>query len=147
MRSTRSMVKKLLLVILITCGLVTNGLAFDLTQHHSEEIPKASDVFSNTWVTEAEKQFAAKHPNGARDITIAAGAIWILFIIYGIWCTGRTAGSHPFPRGRIQNGSAHNRFKLSLISRWGGALAIPMMVLRQIPPPVLSTCRRPSPVA
>jgi hypothetical protein len=114
------MVTTLLLVLLLPFGLTTNGFAFDLTRQHSEEVPNASDVFSNAWVVEARKQLTSDRADNPCFLYITAGTIWILFIAYGILCSGRTSDNHPFPRGFNQNGATRNRFELSLISRWGG---------------------------
>ena len=143
MFSKPCMVKTPLLVFLVASGFVTNGFADDLTRNHSEEIPKASDVFSNAWAVEALKCFIVDHPKGSYPI-VFAGAFIVMFLIYAIRRTGRLSGANLSLSGFVSNGGARDRFKLALISRWGGAQATPMMHLRRVRPPMPSIGRRPS---
>ena len=133
MSLTFRMVKTLLLAFIFAAGVYTNGFAFDLTQRHSEEVPKATDVFSKAWLVEAQKQFDSVHSTDRMDLLVSAGIFIILFIAYGVSRLGRTPGVRLYSSKPVQSIIAQQRFELRLICRWGGAIAVPIVYFRRIP--------------
>lgn len=147
MSLTSRMVKTLLLAFIFAAGVYTNGFAFDLTQRHSEKVPEVADVFSKAWLVEAQKQFDSAHSTEPLYLFICTGILAILFIAYGVSRFGRASGVRLFSSVFTRHGLSKQCYTLRLISRWGGALVVPIACFRRISPSLLSARNRISPSA
>ena len=142
---TGQIVKTMLLASMFTAIVCSNGFAFDLTRRHSDQVPKAADAFSISWLVEAQKQFDSDHSVDSQYPYILTGVLIVAFIGYGICRLGRTSCLRWLSSKTVQHNIAQQRFELRLICRWGGAIAAPLAHFRRISPYMFPTRSRLSP--